>query len=44
MSLYSHNIFMNLFAFQASDIFGKLINFNIFQGKKCFLVVNVASK
>lgn len=40
-----HNIFMiNFFSISAKDIAGKLINFEIFKGKKAILVVNVASK
>lgn len=35
---------MSFFTFRAKDIAGKVINFDIFNKAKCFLIVNVASQ
>lgn len=35
---------MSFFSFVLKDIKGKMVNFETFKGKKCFLIVNVASQ
>lgn len=35
---------MSFFSFAAKDIKGKTMNFELFKGKKCIVVVNVASQ
>lgn len=34
----------SFFDFRIKDIYGKLIDFNVYKGKKAILVVNVACK
>lgn len=35
---------INFFGFKMKDLSGKMINFDIFNKSKCFLLVNVASE